>query len=128
MAVRQKQAQRGTARRAEVSITGTITFTAAGAILSQQAEASVATKNAGAGNITVAFDRKYKAGSVRFIGAMIVRPDATAFGNVAANICQGQAGTDSSQGILQGILASSGADTDFKSGHVVHYEFAAQEF
>lgn len=128
MAAKLKQPQRGTGRRAEVSITGAITFTAAGAILSQVGELATAVKNAGAGNIGLTFDRVYKAGSVRLIGATIVRPDGTAFGNVSANIVQGQAGADAGHALLQGILASSGADADFKSGHVVNYEFAAQEF
>jgi hypothetical protein len=128
MAVRQKQPQRGTGRRAEVSITGAITITAAGAILSQVGELATAVKNAAAGRYDLTFDRVYKAGSVRFIGATLVRPDTTAFGNVSANILQGQAGADAGHATIQGILASTGADTDVKSGHVIVYEFAASEF
>jgi hypothetical protein len=128
MAVRQKQPQRGTGRRSEVSITGTILIGAAGAITSQVSELCTAVKNAAAGRYDLTFDRLYKAGSVRFIGATLVRPDTTAFGNVSANLLQGQAGADAGHATLQAILASSGVDTDVASTNVIHYEFAAQEF
>ena len=128
MAVRQKQPARGTGRRAEIDITGTITITAAGAILSQVGELSTAVKNAAAGRYDLTFDRVYKAGSVRFLSAQLTRPDTTAFGNVSANVMQGQAGADAGHATLQGILASSGADTDVKSGHTITYHFVAQEF
>lgn len=128
MAVRQKQNQRGTGRRAEISITGTITITAAGAIASQVGELATAVKNAAAGRYDLTFDRVYKAGTVRLLAAYLVRPDTTAFGNVSANMIQGQAGADAGHFTLQGILASTGADTDVKSGHVIHYEIAACEF
>jgi len=128
MAVRQKQPQRGTGRRSEVSITGTITITAAGAILSQVSELATAAKNAAAGRYDLTFDRVYKAGSVRFLSAMIVRPGTTSFGNTNANLVQGQAGADAGHATLQCILASSGVDTDVASTNVIHYDFSAQEF
>lgn len=128
MAGKQKQPTRGTGRRAEVTISGTITIGASGAITSQTGELATAVKNAAAGRYDLTFDRMYKAGSVRFNGAMLVRPNTTAFGNTNANLVQGQAGADAQHATLQCILASSGADTDATSGHVLHYEFVAAEF
>jgi hypothetical protein len=123
-----KQRTRGTGRRGEVAISGTITITAAGAILSQTGELSTAAKNAAAGRYDIVFDRVYRTGSIRFNGAMLVRPDTTAFGNTSANMIQGQVAQSAAvHATLQGILASSGADTDVKSGHIIHYEFIAQE-
>ena len=123
-----KQRTRGTGRRGEVSISGTITITAAGAIASQTGELSTAAKNAAAGRYDIVFDRVYRTGSIRYVGATLVRPDTTAFGNVSANILEGQvAQTAAVHATIQGILASSGADTDVKSGHIIHYEFVAQE-
>ncbi len=127
MASKFKQQTRGTGRRGEVTISGTITITAAGAILSQTGELATAVKNAAAGRYDLTFDRIYKTGSVRCDYVGLVRPDTTAFGNVSANVMQGQAGADAGHATLQGILASSGADTDVKSGHVIHYSFTAQE-
>jgi hypothetical protein len=127
MASRLKQQTRGTGRRAEITINGTITVGAAGAITSQTGELVTAVKNAAAGRYDLTFDRIYKTGSVRCDCAMLFRPDTTAFGNVSANVVQGQAGADAGHATLQGILASSGADTDVKSGHVIHYSFTAQE-
>jgi hypothetical protein len=128
MAVRQKQPQRGTGRRSEVSITGTILIGAAGAITSQVSELCTAVKNAAAGRYDLTFDRVYKAGSVRFLSAMVIRPDTTSFGNTNANLVQGQAGSNAGTATLQAILASSGVDTNVGSGLSIHYEFAAQEF
>jgi len=123
-----KQRTRGTGRRGEVSISGTITITAAGAIATQTGELSTAAKNAAAGRYDIVFDRVYRTGSIRYVGATLVRPDTTAFGNVSANILEGQvAQTAAVHATIQGILASSGADTDVKSGHIIHYEFVAQE-
>lgn len=128
MAAKFKLKPRGSGRRGEDTISGTITVGAAGAITSQTGEAVTAVKNAAAGRYDLTFDRIYKTGSVRFDNAMLVRPDTTAFGNVSANVVQGQAGADAGHATLQGILASSGADTDVKSGHVIHYSFTVQEF
>lgn len=125
-----KQRTRGTGRRGEIAISGCFTVTAAGAILagSVQSELSTVVKNAAAGRYDITFDRVYRTGSIRFNGAMLVRPDTTAFGNVSANMIQGQVAQSAAvHATLQGILASTGADTDVKSGHIVHYEFIAQE-
>src|SRR4051812_1936437 len=110
MAVKFKQQQRGTGRRAEVTISGTITVGASGAITSQTGELAVAVKNAAAGRYDLTFDRVYKAGSVRFVGAMIVRPGTVSFGNTSANMVQGQAGATNDKATLQAILASTGVD------------------
>lgn len=118
---------RGTGRRGEVSISGIITITAAGAILSgATGELYTAVKNAAAGRYDLTFDRVYRT-APRLVGATLVRPDTTAFGNVSANVMQGQAGATFGTFTLQGILASTGADTDVKSGHAIHFEFIVQE-
>lgn len=127
MAAKLKFKPRGTGRRAEVRITGTILVGASGAITSQTGELVTAVKNAAAGRYDLTFDRVYKAGSVRFVGGGLTRPNTTAFGNTNANSVQGQAGADAGHATLQCILASSGADTDATNGHTISYEFAAQE-
>lgn len=115
----------GGGRRGVNRITGTITITAAGAILSQTGELYTAVKNAAAGRYDLTLDRVYR--NIRFLGATLTRPDTTAFGNVSANVIQGQAGATLGTFTLQGILASSGADTDVKSGHIIGFELEVQE-
>lgn len=123
-----KQRTRGTGRRGEIAISGTITVTAAGAILSQTGELSTAAKNAAAGRYDLVFDRVYRTGSIRFNGGMIVRPGTVSFGNANANLVQGQVAQSAAvHATLQCILASTGVDTDVASGNIIHYEFIAQE-
>jgi hypothetical protein len=127
MASKLKFQPRGSGRRGEVTISGTITVGASGAIASQTGEDVTAAKNAAAGRYDLTFDRIYKTGSVRFDNAMLVRPNTTSFGNTNANLVQGQAGADDGHATLQCILASSGVDTNPASGHVIHYSFTVQE-
>lgn len=57
-------------------------------------------------------------------GASIIGPTDAAFGNTAANLVgtRNSAPTSTtSQGQIQGVLASSGADTDFASGTIIQW-------
>lgn len=126
MAVKLKLPGRGTGRRGEVSITGTILVGAAGAITTHTSEIATAVKNAAAGRYDLTFDRVYR-GAPRLLSAHLVRPGTTSFGNTNANMVQGQAGATNGTFTLQAILASTGVDTDVLSGNVIHYEIAVAE-
>jgi hypothetical protein len=131
--------ERGTYRRGEVDISGTITITAAGAVASVACEAApnitgsagtagTILKDAAAGRYNVVLLRKYK--NMRLISCNMTNASATvAFGNAAANSVQFRPSATPVVGqtfTLQGFLASSGADTDFVTGTVLTFLAKAQ--
>lgn len=115
---------------------GTVTITAAGAILSQDGQLVAGfklAKNAAAGRYSIQTHRQFKRLIVEAL--YFVGPTAAAFGNVNANALQvrnvdgtGAANTaiatadslDFVVGQVQAFLASTGADTDLASGSVLH--------
>lgn len=127
MAGKFKQSTRGTGRRGTVGITGQIVVGAAGAVAAGTVcELATITKNAAAGRYDLVFDRVYK-GTPRLIGSSLTRPNTTSFGNTNANACQGQLGATNGTFTLQGILSSTGVDTDFVSGMIVSFEIEVAE-
>ena len=129
----------GTFRRGEVSITGTITITAAGAIASVSCEfapgitgtlaASRANygfivKNAAAGRYDIALYRKLR--NIRVVGVSLMKAGGGAFGNAVANTIQPRVPTTNADATLQAFLASTGADTDIASGDIIHFELVGQ--
>ena len=133
-------AQRGTARRGEVEISGTITITAAGAIASVSCEYAPGTtgtlassranygfclKNAAAGRYDIALIRKYR--NVRLGSVTLIKAGGGAFGNAVANTIQWRVATTNADATIQAFLASSGADTDIASGDIISFTMVAQE-
>lgn len=133
------QRQRGTGRRGEVEISGTITITAAGAISAVSCEYAPATtgtlastranygfclKNAAAGRYDIALIRKFR--NIR-LGSVVLQKASGAFGNTNANLVQWRAATTNADATIQALLASSGADTDIASGDIIHWSLVAQE-
>lgn len=133
-------AQRGTGRRGELEISGTITITAAGAISAVTCEYAPGTtgtiassragygfivKNAAAGRYDIALLRKYR--SIRLGSLVLVKAGGGAFGNVNANLIQWRVATTSADATIQALLASSGADTDIASGDIISFSMVVQE-
>jgi hypothetical protein len=101
-------------------MSGTITIGGSGAITTQDGLAIAgftAAKTAGeTGRYTLTLHRAFK--RIKAVHANIVGDTDTAFGNTNANLCQSRnKGTSTVD--IQGVLASSGADTDFASGTVL---------
>ena len=134
------QPQRGTGRRSELEISGTITITAAGAISAVSCEHAPATtgtlaasranygfivKNAAAGRYDIALMRKYR--NIRLGSLVLVKAGGGAFGNVNANLIQWRVATTNADATIQALLASTGADTDIASGDIIHFTMTAQE-
>lgn len=107
-------------------LSGSFTIGAAGAIsASDSAKIAGATPTKTAAK-TARYDLLTYRPWTRIVAfANIVGPADAAFGNTAANTvqCRNQAPTSTtSQVELQGILASSGADTDFASGTIINWQ------
>lgn len=119
--------QRGTLRRGEVEITGTILIGASGAVTSFSCEGATSiVKNAAAGRYDILLYRKYR--NIRFPGApSILGPASAAFGNTDGNVAQWRPATSGFHATIQVFLASSGADTNTTSANVVHFSLVAQE-
>lgn len=132
--------QRGTGRRGELEISGTITITAAGAISAvacEYAPGSSGTlaatraaygfivKNAAAGRYDIALIRKYR--SIRLGAVVLVKAGGGAFGNAVCNIINWRVATSNADATIQGYLASSGADTDLASGDIISFSMVVQE-
>lgn len=141
MAVRQplELKQRGTGRRGELEISGTITITAAGAISAVACEFAPGTtgtlastragygfivKNAAAGRYDIALIRKFK--NIRVGTAQLVKAGGGAFGNTNANMIQWRVATTNADATIQGLLASTGADTDLASGDIITFSMVVQ--
>lgn len=110
-------------------MSGTVTIGAAGAITAQTSNESAGLTFTKTAAKTARYDfLSYRPWDRLVVNANIVGPTDAAFGNVAANMVQARnvlpLATDT-QGQLQGILASTGADTDFASGTVIHYTIHA---
>lgn len=133
-------AQRGTGRRGELEISGTILITAAGAIssvacehapgitgtlASTRAAYGFCLKNAAAGRYDIALIRKYK--NIRLGSVSLVKAGGGAFGNTNANLIQWRVATSNADATIQGLLASSGADTDIASGDIISFSMVVQE-
>jgi len=129
---------RGTSRRGEITISGTITVGASGAVTSVTGEeapnitgaagsAGSVLKDAAAGRYNITLLRKYK--NIRFGSPpCILGPTTAAFGNTNANMCQWRPSGSAGQGFtIQALLASTGADTDVLSTNVIHWDIYAQE-
>ena len=133
-------AQRGTGRRGELEISGTITITAAGAISAVSCEHAPGTtgtlastranygfivKNAAAGRYDIALISKYR--NIRLGSVVLIKAGGGAFGNVNANLIQWRVATTNADATIQGLLASSGADTDIASGDIISFSMSVQE-
>jgi hypothetical protein len=116
-------------KRRLVVMSGSFTIGAAGAISSQTSQQDsqvVVSKTAGK---TARYDLlTYRPWDRMDVYASIIGPADAAFGNTNANTVQCRNRSPSSttsQVELQGILASTGADTDFASGTIVTYLICA---
>jgi hypothetical protein len=128
--------QRGTGRRGEVEISGTITITAAGAVASVSCEYApnitgtlgtnrgIILKNAAAGRYDLSFLRKFK--NVRPGSVNLIKAGGGAFGNTNANAVNWRVATTNADATIQAYLASSGADTDIASGDIITFSLAVQ--
>lgn len=121
--------QRGTGRRGEVEISGTILVGAAGAVTSFACEYMASggvVKNAAAGRYDLLFVRKFK--NIRVSPSpSITGPASAAFGNTAGNLAQWRPATAGFMATLQVFLASTGADTDTTGGNIINFSLVAQE-
>lgn len=106
-------------------MTGTFTIGAAGAITAQMSSESsggVVTKTAAK---TARYDLlTYRPWDKLIVNCTIIGPADAAFGNTAANMTGVRnlvPLSTTSQAEIQGILASTGADTDFASGTIVEW-------
>lgn len=132
--------QRGTGRRGELEISGTITITAAGAISAVSCEYAPAItgtlastranygfiiKNAAAGRYDIALAKKYR--NIRLGSLALVKAGGGAFGNTNANLLQWRVATTNADATIQGLLASTGADTDLASGDIISFSMVVQE-
>lgn len=112
-------------KRRVTIMTGTFTIGAAGAITAQMSSES----SGGAATKTATKTGRYDILTYRpwdkfVLVASIIGPADAAFGNTAANttgVRNVTPASTTSQGQIQGILASTGADTDFASGTVVEW-------
>jgi hypothetical protein len=132
--------QAGTGRRSEVEISGTITLTAAGAIASVSCEfapnitGSAGTpgtilKDAAAGRYNITFLRKFKNIRPSSPPGMTNASATVALGNTHAHKAQWRPSATAIAGqtiTIQGILASTGADTDFVTGTVLDFSLVGQ--
>lgn len=119
---------RGTGRRGEVLITGTITIGASGAVSSFACEfcpSNGIVKNAAAGRYDIVFARKYK--NLRTLSCSITGPASAAFGNTDGNAVQFRPATSTFHATLQVFLASSGVDTNTTSGNVINFTIVGQD-
>lgn len=116
-------------------MSGTVTIGAAGAITAQDSILHTGGGFTGAAPAAGAFAKTagktgrydlltYRPWDNFVFGANIIGPADAAFGNTNANLvqCRNLAPTSTtSQGEIQGILASTGADTDFASGTIIQW-------
>lgn len=125
MAAKYKHQSRGTVRRGEVTISGTIVLAAAGAIGSQTGEASTAGAKTASGRYPITFDRTYRTGSVRCDGLTLGTTGGASIGAGAtanAVYMKDPVGTGCT---IQLHLAN--VDTDGATGLLIHYSFIVQE-
>src|SRR5262245_17149658 len=134
------QPQRGSGRRGELEINGTITIGGSGAITAVSCEHAPGTtgtlastragygfivKNAAAGRYDIALIRKYR--NIRLGSVILQKAGGGAFGNTNANLIQWRVQTTNADATIQALLASSGADTDIASGDIIHFSMTVQE-
>jgi hypothetical protein len=126
--------QRGTARRNEVEITGSILVGASGAVTSVVCEeapnitgsagtAGSILKDAAAGRYNITFFRKFA--SIRMTGAMIKHSGTGAF--TGAVYIQERPGLVANQSLQLQALATT-VDTDVTSGYTIEFSASVREY